>query len=135
MTANRVRGPGCLAMVLNGQGEILLQLRDDTADISWPGHWSLPGGGREPGEAPLQTILRELTEETGISPEAIHEFAVSAYEPPKTPPHVFIATWTGDERGLIVGEGQALRFFPLDRLPEKMPPHMRHYLRQLCPSP
>jgi len=31
-----------------------------------PGQWALPGGRREPGEAPEQTALRELSEEVGL---------------------------------------------------------------------
>jgi len=30
-------------------------------------HWDFPKGVREPGEEPLQTALREVAEETGIS--------------------------------------------------------------------
>ena len=36
---------------------------------SWlgPGSWSLPGGGLHRGEEPLDGVLRELQEETGLS--------------------------------------------------------------------
>lgn len=30
------------------------------------GHWTLPGGGIDFGEAPTEAVLRELTEETGL---------------------------------------------------------------------
>lgn len=30
------------------------------------GKWSLPGGGRHPGENPKEAVLRELHEETGV---------------------------------------------------------------------
>lgn len=118
-------------MIVTSRREVLLQHRDDKPDICWPGHWSLPGGGQEPGEAPLDTILRELKEETGITPDTIEEATVTPYEPLKTPPYVFLGTWDGEESVLVLGEGQALRLVPLDRLPEKMPPHIRHYIRQL----
>ncbi|MGH2604916.1 MAG: NUDIX domain-containing protein, partial [Dehalococcoidia bacterium] len=33
--------------------------------------WEPPGGGAEPDETPLETARRELTEETGLSPDVV----------------------------------------------------------------
>lgn len=33
------------------------------------GHWTLPGGGMEFGETPIETLKREFHEETGLYPE------------------------------------------------------------------
>ncbi|SDC61798.1 8-oxo-dGTP diphosphatase [Ruegeria marina] len=41
--------------------------RDDRADIPWPDHWDLPGGGREGDETPLACALRETREEVGLA--------------------------------------------------------------------
>ncbi len=46
---------------------VLLTRRAERDGDSWSGHWSLPGGRREPEDPDaLQTALRELEEETGI---------------------------------------------------------------------
>jgi 8-oxo-dGTP diphosphatase len=50
---------------------LLTILRDDRPDISWPGYWDLPGGGREGAETPAACALRETHEELGLAlPEA-----------------------------------------------------------------
>ncbi|MEM9738999.1 MAG: NUDIX hydrolase [Pseudomonadota bacterium] len=47
-------------------GEILVYLRDDISSIPFPGHWDLPGGGREGDESPETCALRELDEEFAL---------------------------------------------------------------------
>lgn len=50
---------------------LLITLRDDFEGLPYRGLWDFPGGGREPGETPEQTVLREVHEEVGlIVPEA-----------------------------------------------------------------
>ncbi|MFL4469055.1 NUDIX hydrolase [Tateyamaria armeniaca] len=41
--------------------------RDDTPGLLWAGYWDLPGGGIEPGETPLQCVLRETREELSLA--------------------------------------------------------------------
>lgn len=36
-----------------------------------PGQWTLPGGGIDFGESPAEAVLRELTEETGLTGEIV----------------------------------------------------------------
>ncbi len=47
-------------------GRLAIILRDDLPDIPYPGHWDLPGGGREGDETPLSCALRETREELGL---------------------------------------------------------------------
>ena len=46
----------------------LLQLRDDIDTIIYPGHWGLFGGHLDPGETPVQALMRELQEEIDWAP-------------------------------------------------------------------
>ncbi|OYU38078.1 MAG: DNA mismatch repair protein MutT [Pseudorhodobacter sp. PARRP1] len=56
---------GCKAALLCGDA-LLTYLRDDKPGLPWPGHWDLPGGGREGGETAEGCLLRELHEEFGL---------------------------------------------------------------------
>jgi 8-oxo-dGTP diphosphatase len=40
--------------------------RDTHPGLTWPGAWDMPGGGREPGETPLECALRETREELSL---------------------------------------------------------------------
>lgn len=46
---------------------ILIYKRDSFPDLPFPGHWDLPGGGREGGESPQDCALREVHEEFGLT--------------------------------------------------------------------
>jgi 8-oxo-dGTP pyrophosphatase MutT (NUDIX family) len=55
--------PASNLLVVNDEGEILLQRRRDT------GQWALPGGAQDIGETAGQCAVRECLEETGILAE------------------------------------------------------------------
>lgn len=54
----------CGVIVLNEHGWLLLCHATETE------HWDIPKGVGEAGEAPLDTALREMQEETGLAPQA-----------------------------------------------------------------
>lgn len=56
---------GAKLAILVGEAVVTI-LRDDIAGIPWPGHWDLPGGGREGAESPEDCALRECREELGL---------------------------------------------------------------------
>ena len=53
-------------LVLTIDGKMLVYLRDDFPGLAFPGHWDLPGGGREGAESAVDCALRELREEFGL---------------------------------------------------------------------
>ncbi len=52
--------PGVAGVILNEDKELLLQQKLD-------GTWSLPAGMIEPQESPVQALIREIREETGLA--------------------------------------------------------------------
>lgn len=69
-----VPGDAVAAILVTGGGRYLLQRRDPRADIFFPEHWGLFGGGVEAGESDEEAIRRELEEELGIVPKAMRYF-------------------------------------------------------------
>ena len=67
--------PAASAVVVNDDGQLLLQRRTDND------YWSLPGGAMEVGESIAQTIAREVREETGLEVETTR--LVGIYSDPR----------------------------------------------------
>ncbi|GGU99825.1 NUDIX domain-containing protein [Streptomyces spectabilis] len=108
---------GAVAIITNRRGELLLHLRDDLPHIAWPHHWSLLGGGTDPGESPAETIVRELDEEAGLAAEELTElFEIRDEHGSGQTLTVFAAHWDGDERQLPLAEGVKLQFFAPEHL-------------------
>lgn len=70
--------PAASAVVVDGDGRILLHRRRDN------NQWALPGGVMELGESIRECIIREVGEETGLDVEVVG--IVGTYTDPK---HVF----------------------------------------------
>jgi len=110
---------GSSAIVVNDEGQILLQRRSDS------GNWALPGGAMDIGETFAQSVVREVKEETGFDVRI--ERIVGIYSDPG---HVF-AYDDGEVRQefniclacMIVGgdlsvssESTDVRFFTIDEV-------------------
>ncbi|HKI61627.1 MAG TPA: NUDIX domain-containing protein [Mariprofundaceae bacterium] len=69
-----------LIAAFNSKGKLLLLKRPDS--IHCGGLWSFPGGKPQARETPLQTAVRELEEETGLSGTSWRQLGESTYEYP-----------------------------------------------------
>lgn len=61
-------------------------IHDDSALLHWHrkvGMWLPPGGHIEPNEDPVQAVLREIREETGVRAEVVPTSAALALDYPK----------------------------------------------------
>jgi putative (di)nucleoside polyphosphate hydrolase len=65
------RGVG--VMLLNKDGKVFVGARIDNTDEAW----QMPQGGRDKGEKPWKTALRELEEETGIPPRLVERISTT----------------------------------------------------------
>ena len=88
------RGVG--AVILNREGRIFAgQRRDAMFDA-----WQMPQGGIDEGEAPLEAVLREVREETGIDPRKLELLGETRewirYD---VPPELVPNLWGGRYRG------------------------------------
>ena len=91
------------------------------------GHWVLPKGLVEPGEAPVAAAVREVHEETGLRAEALHKLPSSRYVYRRGSERVFkLVEWwlmrpLGGEIGVIEEamrvEVADARWLPLDEAP------------------
>ncbi|MER7666698.1 NUDIX domain-containing protein [Streptomyces sp. NPDC096193] len=120
---------GAVAIIINRRGEILLHLRDDLPGIAWPDHWSVLGGGCDPGEDPAAAIVRELDEEAGLTDIAdlTKLFEIRDEHGSGQLITFFAASWDGDETTLPLAEGVKLQFLAPEDLEFRMiPPFIRH---------
>ena len=111
--------PTASAVVRRDNGAILLARRAGPPD---EGKWDLPGGFLEEGEHPLDAVVRELREETGLEIEPLELVAieVDVYGDADDAPATLNLYWTAR---VISGEPEAaddvseLRWFRPDELP------------------
>ncbi|MFI6820244.1 NUDIX domain-containing protein [Micromonospora sp. NPDC050187] len=127
------RRRGVLAVVRDRDGAVLMQLRDDRPDIVWPAHWSVLGGGTEPGESAREAVVREVHEESGLVVRDAREIGQVVDEHGSGQLlHVFVVDFRGDPGQLVLGEGQRLEFVARHRWPDLLiPPYVRELLRAL----
>jgi 8-oxo-dGTP diphosphatase len=97
-------------LLFDRNNKLLIYLRDDKPDISFPNHWDLFGGMIEEGEIPEQALVREVKEELGIELTGYHKFRdyeSNEIEKPNKK-YVFYAKINFLPEELILNEGQQL---------------------------
>jgi 8-oxo-dGTP diphosphatase len=104
-------------VLLDTDGRALVTRRPEGADQA--GWWEFPGGKIEPGETPLQGLVRELDEELGIAVESASALLTCEHEYPErlVKLHVWRVTrYTGQPSGR---EGQPLQWVPVAELMDR----------------
>jgi mutator protein MutT len=96
--------------LIDGAGRILIAERPPGRQR--PGRWELPGGKREPGEAPRAALDRELREELGVEVRAARWLISCRHTYPGEQRAIHIDAWRvedwrGEPRGL---DGQGLKW-------------------------
>ena len=85
-------------MVMNAAGDVWVGQRLDSHANQ--NAWQMPQGGIDKGEDPRAAALRELEEETGISPDLVDVIAESeAWIPYELPHDLIPKLWKGKYRG------------------------------------
>jgi 8-oxo-dGTP diphosphatase len=100
---------GSSILFTNDRRQVLLFLRDDKPDISYPNMWDVPGGHVEKDETPEQCIVREMNEEMGIDLNGFHLFCIREFDD-----RIEYTYWKKENlriEEIHLTEGQRLRWF------------------------
>jgi|SRR5215831_5079237 len=109
-------GAGVSVILINQNGEVLMQHRDDNPQIRYPNHWALFGGSIEDGESAQVAARREILEETGYNIENLglfREFVQNAKRE-----FAFVGEITASLSELSLTEGQGMDFIRPSELPK-----------------
>ena len=123
-----------LAFLTNGE-RVLLYLRDDKPDISYPDFWAPLGGHLEGGETPREALEREIEEEIGCRAHDIaYAGRLDVVGQPLCEDHtifLFIGKIHRPLEAMRLAEGQRLGYFTMDEFRKlKFPGFLRDFILQ-----
>ena len=126
--------PGAVVLILNTNGEILIQERE-------PGIFGLPGGLMEMGESLEDTARREVLEETGLhlgELELCHVYSGPDYYTENPNGDKFYSVTavykTTSYTGEAIADGEeslSLHFFAVDSLPKGLLTSYRTFIKDV----
>jgi|SRR5580700_9503983 8-oxo-dGTP pyrophosphatase MutT (NUDIX family) len=108
-------------------GKVLLLKRSDK-EANYKGHWALPGGGAEPGEAAMDAAIRECAEETGFRPEGL-KLLGSVKTPTGMLFHTYEAVVDAPFAATLNEEHTEHGWFSNDNMPSPMHPRVAEVLK------
>lgn len=143
-TRSQMFRAGVGAIITGADGKVLALERVDT-----PGAWQLPQGGLDVGEEPLEAVIREVREETGIRETALRllspEPRLLAYQLPENfrskktgrgqTQLWFIFAYQGADEAITLGDGKEFRawqWLAMDELLAIVAPFRKDLYRELA---
>ncbi len=112
-----------VAILLRNRGdpEVLVMERAKRDSDPWSGHWSFPGGRRNPGEPLIDAVRRETDEEVGLSLADAEILGCLQARPPANRIEMlvvpFVFAWDGQDRPRLGPEVASIAWIPLRELP------------------
>jgi 8-oxo-dGTP diphosphatase len=108
------------ALFVGPGGKVLLGLRAASKKV-WPQHWDTIGGHVEDGENLEDALIREVQEETGVTPTRFKLIATVKEPQPElygdALHHIYAVTsWQGGDPANVCDEHTELRWFSIDEM-------------------
>ncbi|MBR1151786.1 NUDIX hydrolase [Bradyrhizobium sp. JYMT SZCCT0428] len=108
------------ALLIGSAGKVLLGLRAPSKKV-WPGHWDTIGGHVEDGESLDDALVREVQEETGVTPTQFRLIATVRERQPErygdALHHIYAVTaWQGGDPANMCDEHTELRWFSIGEM-------------------
>ncbi len=109
-----------VSVIIINDNRVLMHLRDNKKTIAFPNFWSLPSGGLEKNETPLDAAKREVEEETNYklsSPIPFFPHHIFINRPDVKTTHFFIEKYDNAQK-INCNEGQKMEFMSAKKIGE-----------------